>query len=212
MDPISQLYKEHYSQTFLLHGTTPKGVDWGPEPDVLVRYAKMLEVVSNDVPGKHSGPPRFLDVGCGYGGLYEFALKQGINLDYTGIDLSEDMIAHARAHLPNAIFICGDVFGFLPQNGIPFDYVVCNGILTLKLTASILEMDHFCQDLIRKMFALSRVGIAFNVMKTKVNYMSEKLYYRNPTELFAFCLTEVSERIRLDHAYRLFDYTIYLYH
>ena len=92
-----------------------------------------------------------------------------------------------------------------------FDYVVCNGILTQKLETAGLEMDRFANRLVRQMFSLCTIGIAFNVMTTKVNYYSNNLYYRNPAELFSWCLSELSTHIKLDHSYPLYEYTIYLY-
>jgi hypothetical protein len=61
------------------------------------------------------------------------------------------------------------------------------------------------------MFSLCTVGMAFNVMTTKVNYYADNLYYRNPAELFAWCLSEISPHLRLDHSYPLYEYTIYAY-
>ncbi len=36
-----------------------------------------------------------------------------------------------------------------------------------------------------RLVALCTIGVAFNVMTTKVNYYSNNLYYRNPAELFS---------------------------
>jgi hypothetical protein len=62
------------------------------------------------------------------------------------------------------------------------DYVVCAGILTMKLTASILDMNKYAARLIRKMFALCKVGIAFDIMTNQVNFMAENAYYRSPRD------------------------------
>ena len=46
MDPISQNLKDHYRKTFLKHGASSKGVDWGPDPSkALIRNSKMLELL-----------------------------------------------------------------------------------------------------------------------------------------------------------------------
>src|SRR5262249_8830373 len=145
-----------------------------------------------------------------YGGLLTHAMRQGLALDYTGIDVAENMIRWASANVPGGRFIHGDVLAH--EFAGPFDYVVCNGILTQKLQAPGLEMDRFAARLIRRLFALCRRGAAFNVMTTKVNFFANNLYYRNPAELLAWCLSEVTPHVRLDHAYPLFEYTMYLYH
>jgi hypothetical protein len=72
-------------------------------------------------------------------------------------------------------------------------------------------MDRFARRLIRKMFSLARRGIAFNMMTSHVNFMAPNLYYKNPLEIIAFCASELSRRFRVDHAYPLYEYTVYVY-
>jgi SAM-dependent methyltransferase len=209
MNPESNLHNvsrqlgDHYSQKFKEFGPTPKGVDWGENDDVLLRYEKMLNIIE---PGIKT--PSLLDVGCGFGGLYTFAKEKNIKINYAGIDISENMISYARENITDAQFFEGDVLEFTPPK--PFDYVVCNGILTQKLKISIREMDDFSHLLIPKLFSLCSRGIVFNLMTTKVNYMVDNLYYRNPVEILAFCLTNITRRLRIDHSY-LYEYSVYLY-
>jgi SAM-dependent methyltransferase len=168
----------------------------------------MLAVLDRDGPPA-AGTPSLLDVGCGYGGLLTHARAKGLALDYTGVDVSENMIRHAQETLPEATFFVGDILELAGQGD--YDYVVCNGILTQKLTASIRDMNAFAQRLVEKMFALCRQGIAFNVMSSNVNFMADNLYYRSPIELLGWCYTAVTPHVRLDHAYPLYEYTVYLY-
>jgi hypothetical protein len=44
-----------------------------------------------------------------------------------------------------------------------------------------------------------------------VDYTKENLYHRDPAELFAWCLAEITSMVRVDHAYPLFEYCVYLY-
>lgn len=209
MHPISRLLRDHYTETFRKHGPTARGVDWKGEDDVRLRYAKMLAVIPDDA--DQSGRPiRLLDIGCGYAGLHAYAIGAGLHLDYTGVDVSPELIQHARESFPEATFHCQDVLEFAP-GAQSFDYVVCNGILTQKLTATIREMNQFANRLIRKMFDLCLHGVAFNTMKTNVNFMVDNLYYRNPIELLAWCNAELTGNFRIDHAYPLYEYTVYLY-
>ena len=206
MDLISKALGQHYSKRFSLHGPCAEGADWGTdESRLLLRYDKMLRVTDCGVTNK----PSLLDVGCGYGGFQLYAISKNIDLDYSGIDVAGNMIEWARANIPSGNFIHGDVLDH--QFDGQFDYVVCNGILTQKLETAGLLMDQFAAQLIRQMFSLCTIGMAFNVMTTKVNYYSNNLYYRNPAELLSWCLSEISPHIRLDHSYPLYEYTIYLY-
>jgi len=180
MDPISKALAEHYAEKFSLHGPSSEGVDWGPdEARMFLRYDKMLSV------GDFAGGKRksLLDVGCGYGGLQNYAISKNIDLDYTGIDVAGNMIEWATANVPSGNFIEGDILDYRFDR--EFDHVVCNGILTQKLETDGLQMDQFAAQLIRRMFSLCTIGVAFNVMTTKVNYFANNLYYRNPAELFS---------------------------
>ena len=203
--PIIEAYRRHYAATFAEHGASSRGVDWGEQPDVDIRYGKMLEVIEQGA----AACPSILDVGCGFGGLLDYAKRRGLELEYSGIDLVPEMIEHARNAHPAARFVVGDILAMTEAQCV--DYVVCNGILTLKLEASILDMDRLARRLIRKMFSLARRGIAFNMMTSHVNFMAPNLYYKNPLETIAFCGTELSRRFRVDHAYPLYEYTVYVY-
>ncbi|MCO6432093.1 MAG: class I SAM-dependent methyltransferase [Deltaproteobacteria bacterium] len=208
IENVSSVLKAHYSATFKHFGATAAGVDWGPQSEVELRYDRMLALVSSTM-NKSSECPAVLDVGCGFGGLIGYAEGRGFNLRYTGIDLCDNMIQHARKSFPRHEFICGDIF-HLPENRT-FDFLLCNGVLTQKLNVSTADMDRYAERLIKKMFSHCTVGIAFNVMSTKVNFMVDNLYYRDPCELAAWCMREVTSRFVLDHGYPLFEYTLRLY-
>ena len=211
MDRITAALKQHYSATFAEHGATARGVDWGRDIDLALRYEKMLAVLesSHSTGGAGEAGVSLLDVGCGYGGLLAYANSRGFSLRYTGIDVVPEMIRHAEETLPSGRFMCRDVFDESISDR--YDYVVCNGILTQKLTTSIREMDVYAQAVIKRLFELCRHGAAFNLMTNKVNFMVDNLYYRSPVELMAFCFAEITDRVKIDHAYKLYEYTVYLY-
>lgn len=205
MEKVSKTLRAHYENRFRNHGATSEGADWGcDEKRVFLRYEKMLSVLSE----KECGVPSILDVGCGYGGLLNYATIKGIALNYTGVDVAENMVQYAKITFPGAKFLAGDVLDI--DFGQLFDYVVCNGILTQKLDVPALVMDDFAGRLIRRMFTLCKKGVAFNIMTTKVNFYSNNLYYRNPSEMLAWVITEITPYVRLDHSYPLFEYTMYL--
>ena len=205
MESVSKRLKEHYEKTFSEFGASSRGVDWGKDEDLVLRYENMLSVIKKESDTSVS----MLDVGCGYGGLLDYAVDRDVKLDYTGIDVAENMIAHAKIHHENGAFYLGDVLQHPFDRR--FDYVVCNGILTQKLATTIREMDQFANALIRRMFELCNTGIVFNIMSNKVNFMAENLYYRSPVEMLSFCLDNLSSKVRIDHAYPLYEYTVYVY-
>lgn len=206
MDNVSETLKAHYEKKFEMYGPSSMGVDWGEEEKNLnLRYEKMLAVLQDS----GLSLPSLLDVGCGFGGLLRYVNTKGINLCYTGVDVAENMIKWARKSFPENEFFLGDVLEII--NDKQYDYTVCNGILTQKLNIAALAMDEYAHKLIRRMYDLCLEGIAFNVMTTKVNHFANNLYYRNPGELLSWCMSEITPHFKIDHAYPLFEYTIYLY-
>ena len=205
LENISEKLGKHYSEKFKEFGAVPRGVDWGTIEDTTLRYKNMLALKREFSSQRTS----FLDVGCGYGGLLDYAISQDFELDYFGIDVAQNMIDYARENHPNTAFFLGDFLNY--QFHQTFDYVVCNGILTQKLETSITEMEHFANSIIKKMFKISEIGIAFNVMSNRVNYMVDNLYYRSPTELMEYCFDHLSRKIKIDHSYPIYEYTVYVY-
>lgn len=213
LDDISQKLKKHYKQKFAEHGATPEGVDWGSNTaDHLLRLDRMLAVLELGYWQDNRERPSLLDVGCGYGALFDYVQQRGLELDYFGIDICESMLEECksrRSNDSNAAWLVGDILSL--EGSRRFDYVVCNGIFTQKLEVSIKAMDQYMQTIVARMFDLWRIGIAFNVMTTHVNFIAPNLYYRNPAELLGWCMSTPTSRVRIDHAYPLFEYTVYLY-
>lgn len=209
MHVITEQLKSHYEATFLKYGATSAGMDWGPDEErARVRQAKMLEVL-NTPDGKFEDSFSILDVGCGYGALVDCIEKNKLTCDYLGIDVVPSAIECAREIHREGTFFLGD---FLDAEIPHVDFAVCNGILTQKLDASFKAMNVFSQNIIKKMFSVCDKGIAFNLMNTHVNHLSDNLYYRNPSEILSWCMSELSPRVRLDCAYMLpFEYTVFVY-
>jgi 2-polyprenyl-3-methyl-5-hydroxy-6-metoxy-1,4-benzoquinol methylase len=216
MNKISSLLKSYHTEVFSKHGATARGVDWNDESELRHRYKKMLQVLDMDFYAG-SENPSLLDVGCGWGGLAAAIKDLGLEVDYHGIDVVEAMVRHGRDEHPEFTFSSGDI---LETSGTEeYDFLVCNGILTQKHDFSIPEMERYAKEVITRMYALCRHGIAFNMMSTRVNFTVGNLYYQNPVELLGWLLTEVSPRVTLDHGYsslasgigKYYDFTVYVY-
>lgn len=207
MDPITAGLKAHYQRTFAEHGCTPAGVDWGTDESVRRRNHAMLQLIRNDL--DQPVKPSLLDVGCGYAGLLEQANRDGVAMDYHGIDVVPEMTDAAMQRHPSAAFRTIDLFEI--EDDERYDYLICNGILTQKLDASQLEMQAYAKRLITRLYHHCRRGIAFNVMSSRVNYMADNLFYWSPLESLAFCSGELSSSVGLDHHYLPYEYTAYVY-
>ncbi|MES2142229.1 MAG: class I SAM-dependent methyltransferase [Pseudomonadota bacterium] len=204
MSFITNQLANHYRKTFYEHGPTPKGVDWKDYETSLIRYNQMFKLFLNT----HT-KIEVLDLGCGYGAFLEFLKIKKIKFNYFGIDVVAQMIDYAKKKYSEKEFKCIDIFD-MPLNK-KFDYIVCNGILTQKLDVRLNDMNFFLKKIIRRMFNLSTIGICFNVMSTHVNFFSPNLYYKSPSEMLFYCLSEITSKVRIDHSYGLYEYSVYLY-
>jgi SAM-dependent methyltransferase len=207
--PISKAMKEHYSKTFSEHGTNSMGVDWGSQEDrAFLRHQKIADVF--DLKDEEFS---VLDVGCGYGAFLDYlndSKNSYKNIEFVGIDVVPEMVETGQSNHPDARFICSDILQHNFEDQI-FDYVVCNGILTQKLTANDDDMEDFAHQIIQRMFSLCRKGIVFNGMTSYVNFQVDNLFYKDPLEMLSWVMSEVSPHVKLNHAYPLYEYMIYAY-
>lgn len=204
MDNNTSLFKKHHFKKFEEFGPTPRGCDWGEhEADLFLRYENMLALLRST-----EDNVSLLDVGCGYGGLLSYAKEKGMHIDYTGIDVCANMIEHANHSHPGSVFICDDVLSYDFKRD--FDYVVCNGIFTQKLSLNIFNMERHVKKIIDRMWGLASKGVAYNMMTTQVNFMVDNLYYKSPLEMMAYVMS-LTSKFRIDSSYRLYEYTVYMY-
>ena len=197
----------HYESCLEMHGDTHRGVDWPKKDDVDTRYRTMLEVIRTDMPRKVS----LLDFGCGASHLYEYILRNKLsNIDYSGLDLSENFISLSKSKFPSNTYYCLDILEdsvSLPD----FDYSVMNGVFTEKRDLSFDEMFSFFQGVVRRVFAKSRIGIAFNVMSKQVDWERADLFHLPFDRLAELLTKEVSRHFVIRNDYGLYEYTAYVY-
>lgn len=218
----------YYTQCLKEHGPTAQGVDWPTEEGALIRHRIMANLWSQD----YSSPLSILDLGCGYGGFLTYLKNRPLRkpkkskndhekksalspspyaLNYTGIDLSPEMITAAQQLHPNHDFRVHDVI-HSPLAPNSFDYGVMNGVLTEKRDLSFEDMCLITETLIYSLFKTCRKGIAFNVMNDHVDFKRPHLFYLSFDRLVAFLTEKCSRHITIHADYGLYEYTVYVYH
>ena len=79
----------YYSDKVQLHGTTARGVDWKDEDGQNARFDQLMLVLGERKRGTIG------EIGCGYGALASYMARRGLQFEYTGCDISADMIEAA---------------------------------------------------------------------------------------------------------------------
>src|SRR5262249_42205203 len=129
------------------------------------------------------------------------------DFDYTGYDLSEDMVQAARATLGADPWAKASVGG-RPTGAA--DYCVASGLFNVRLAFSDTEWRRYILDTLDDMAQAARGGFAFNALTrfSDPERMDPKLYYADPGDLLTHCLSTYGRRVSLLHGYGLFEFTV----
>jgi hypothetical protein len=148
----------------------------------------------------------FHDFGCGCCDMYEYLLQNNIKVKYSGTEIIQEMIDHAREKFPGIELYNRDVLKE-PVND-KYHIVVFSGGLYLPGNIPHDEWKKFVFDIISKMWEMSTVGISFNLLTTYSTYKSDHLFYVSPAEIIDYCCQNLSRFVNLDQSYPLYEWTI----
>jgi SAM-dependent methyltransferase len=143
-----------------------------------------------------------LDVGCGQGDLYGLLIARGFRGQYTGVDLSPELVASARERFPFATYILGDV---LETEIEEHDFVLASGLFDYRTSDSPTRL----RATLRRTFDLARLGLAWNMFAQAPPERTD-LYHEPLADLLAFC-DELSPHFALRRDYDPGHFTVYLY-
>ncbi len=190
---------ERHKDSLQRHGYTPKTLYWSTQEAQYTRFQVLSEI------GVKSGDS-ILDVGCGFGDLAIYLQQQGIECDYTGIDISPDLIAKGREIHPQLVLIAKELFQFDPSP-ISFDYLFYSGSLSEKFEGS---YDNALRSL-KLAYESCRKGVAFNMLSAHDEWIASRSdlqsYY--PEQMLEFC-QGVADQCELIEGYIRNDFTIYM--
>lgn len=197
---IKQNVEKYYTSKIDSYGISPKGVDWNSVESQELRFKQLLKICNLN---SHF---TINDLGCGYGAMFEYMLKNNLNFQYFGYDLSQSMIDKANKLFPNynnATFKLGET---LQQA----DYTIASGIFNVRQNETDKKWLEYIIHTIQFMNKNSSKAFSFNVL-TKYSdkeYMRDYLYYADPCYLFDYCKRNFSRNVALLHDYDLYEFTI----
>lgn len=196
---LLQNVADYYTDKVKTHGATPRGVDWNSEESQFFRFEKLSEVINTK--------ERFsvLDYGCGTGAYLKFLNQKNFNSDFTGFDISEEMIGTSRKLYP------GNAENFTTSYGTrKFDYVVSSGIFNVRLQHSESEWKEYIINTLDKFNEASVKGFSFNALTlySDADKRRQDLYYADPLFFFDLCKKKYSRFVTLIHDYPLYEFTM----
>lgn len=176
-------------------------MDWNSKESQYTRFEQLCKVVNP------SATFSLIDYGCGTGELVNYLSQSFADFNYTGYDVSKEMInTGLAAHKANT-----NVAFTTKSPAAPADYLIASGIFNVKLDLANNEdwLEHILETL-RTMNTLSTKGFSFNAL-TKYSdkeYMKDYLFYADPLFLFDYCKQNFSRNIALLHDYDLYEFTV----
>ena len=156
------------------HGYDPNTLYWSSREIQEIRFKVLAEI------GIESGDS-VLDIGCGFGDFKSWSAGQGRMLEYTGIDLSPDLLAEAKKRHPDGAFFPGDLFDMTFPD-LSFDWVILSGALNENLH----DDGTYARRVIEGMYALCRKGVAFNLLDAR-HLNAHDLQSHSPEEVLTYC-------------------------
>jgi len=190
---------ERHQDSLDYFGYAPQALYWGTHEEQLARFMMLAGI------GIRSGDS-LLDVGCGFADLYRWLSSRDMAVDYTGLDISPEILAKGRELNPALRLVQGELFDF-DWEAQSFDWVFLSGTLNWDVG----EGSAYARRVIRRMFSLCRFGVAFNLLDIRTLDMTgigEIVAYQ-PQKVLAFC-ESISPDCSLFCDYLEDDFTIYI--
>ena len=196
-----------YESCLAEHGPVAKGMDWD-SVGLVQRFAVMAEGLKNE-----TGHFSILDLGCGVGFFLDYLKLYHPELEYTytGIDVSQKMVDGARGRHPGADFRAVDLIKDSALDAFTFDYIVINGVFTLRVGLERSSMEDFVEELCKKAFSLCNKMLAVNFMSKHVQWEKDRLFHYPFDEAAAFFAQDLSRHFLFRADYGLWEYTAYIF-
>ena len=200
VDSTLNAVRDLYTSGLQEHGAESRAVGWKDEDSQRLRFEKLAQVIEAGSDAVTVG-----DWGCGYAAMFGF-LEERLHdrlTSYHGCDISAEMVDAARMAVidPRAHFEVGEA---LPA----VDYVFVSGTFNVRFAATDAEWEDYVESCLVRLAATARLGLAFNLLSTYVDWREPHLFYADPCALFNFCKRRLSPRVALLHDYPLYEWTI----
>lgn len=164
-------------------GYQPQALFWTDQEVQRQRF----EVLANLLPSVEKPNHQawsILDVGCGFADFYAYLHQSGYHMDYTGVDVSPDMIYSASCLHPDIKLFEGELADQAFEDNA-FDFVFLSGALNEVVD----ETGAYAKSVIRDLYRIARVGVGFNLLNKHNPWIQSRpdLQSFYPASIAAFC-------------------------
>lgn len=194
------------------YGYQAQALFWSSREIQQIRFHKLCEILPSE---QNQQAWSVLDVGCGFGDLNTYLQQQGFEVEYQGIDLSEDMVLSAGFQHPGIQVQVGDLFDLNPA-AESYDYVFLSGALNevveTEIEGTAEHKGRYAKAVIARMYQTCRQGVAFNLLDARHPWVQSRSDLQSflPDEMVAYC-ESFARRVSWVDGYLDNDFTVYLY-
>lgn len=201
IDP-SEAVATYFEGFFSKHGAQPTGVDYSTKDRQELCFEQLCKVLSGS-----EKCFSVIDYGCGYGAMASWLRERwGDDFTYTGYDLVESMISHARRHNNSE----RTEYVSSVEDLLPVDYVIASGIFNVRSEVSDEEWKQHVMKTLDHMWGFAVKGMSFNILTSYCDKekMRPHLFYADPCFWFDYCKKRFSRNVALLHDYEAYEFTI----
>ncbi len=201
MDNALKRLKDHYVPRIRPDREGYEILDWEDRESQYSRFDVLISSV--DLQGKS-----LLDVGCGIGDLCVYLNGKGLEVDYRGVDILEDMIKEAMRRCDKGdCFLAADLLEEDPFGPGSFDVAFCSGIFNLETGNNQELLDQF----LPRLKGLTREAVVINLLSVKSPDITEGYHYFDPLKVREQCLQMYSS-VEIKEGYLNNDFTLICRH
>lgn len=152
-------------------------------------------------------PWTLLDVGCGFADFYSYLNQLGYECDYTGLDISEDMIYSASCLHPDIRLIQGELSDCDFKDN-QFDYVVLSGALNEVVD----KTGDYAKSTIKNMYRIAGTSVGFNLLNRQDPFTQSRADLQSfyPKDIVVFC-EKFAKKVVCHQDYLANDFTVFMY-
>jgi SAM-dependent methyltransferase len=150
-----------------------------------------------DISGK-----KILDYGCGKGDLYQHIMESSIDVDYSGWDITPDLIALAKDKHPNAHFEVASAEESRPDDR--FDLVFVCGVFNNRVQG----VHESMLNTLEALFEITDEALLINALSSHSRDKAVELHYASPEELSFFVSENLTPHYELRQDYLPGDFTM----
>jgi SAM-dependent methyltransferase len=199
-DILSQV-ATYYASKLEVHGCTPQGVDWNGVDSHETRHRQFLRLINGSLDAS------VIDLGCGFGDFLRFLRAAGHRGRFIGYDIAAGMIEKAKE-------LHGEGedrqwrIGAEPTEAA--DFAIASGTLNVKGDVPNELWTHYAYRTIDMLARAGRRGFGFNMlsMTSDADRRRLDLYYADPAEMLAHCLSRYGRSVALLQDYGLYEFTV----